>query len=1313
MKNKVMAMVMAVLLLLSAMPAAMAQDAITVTYYDTKSNDFYTTGAWSASGALRGYNDCGTIYSVGEGVAGWAPELLFGGTYRVSIWNVVHSENVDKLLVRVTDKNGTQEFRISHKTGEAGFVELGEFEFAPGKGTNKVEVVSETKNGFARVGCMKLEMIERGESISVDVPMTGEEQYESYSMRSISAKDVALPELKADAVRIYVSSGASGDGSEENPFGTLQQAQQKVRQLIAEGYPEAGIGVIIKAGTYSLDDSFTLTQEDSGTQQSPVIWQAEEGQSVTLTGGKVLNPEIFQPISEEEIRKKIPESARDHVYVADLSQAGLMDIPKMDLINSVPYVLANGEKAGMVSRWPNSGFGRTGKIIDTSSRSDSGPRKKGFTYEISDARQLRWKDAQDVWLNGYWMTPYTINYARLADLDTDQMRFSGKEYNDLGAYGTARYFVQNLLEEIDQEGEWYLDNETNLLYWYPFAGWEQEDTLFACENFDIVKIDGASNLVLKNINYEVAGGNGITISPNSTNCGVIGGQICNVSGVGAQISGQQCFVRDCDITATGLQGIQLEGGAPYQFVEAGNYAENNVIHDVGTGGGAKQGISIAGCGNRISHNHIYNTPTQGIAGGGLLHTIEYNVVERTNLEMGDTGGIYIWDPSMGYGTTIRYNLVRDSVGVIEANSLVYAGVMGIYLDNATSGFEVYGNVVMNVKGNALFSNAGRENHFYNNIVISGDIPVSIAETAGVKSVIENKENMKLYDLNNEKFLSMFPRLENVEEEFESGAYAQPRNNVVENNVAFQSGPYSCASVTKYDGQFENNISIDSLPAGNLSTFEDFDYSQIKSQIPDFEEIPFQDMGIYTGGARQDTSTVVFDNRAEAFLLTYPENGAQDVDPNTKLEWQLGKGGISGYNVYIAEDAGFEHIVDIISANSEGSCETTLDYGKTYYWRAVSYPVLGYEQRWNENGVFQFTTISLAEKLNSELFSAKHLLEITEDQQRVPQSAKTALTSAIASGEAARSGDEETMKQAVEQCSAAIDDLIRLTAPDTENLQINIFDSYQLDTIGERPLGLFLRSYSALDGTVQQDPWDEDNKVVRFLDEHQEYHYADRFFESQDGYVEAGTKVLAEQTNGAFSVSLMRTGYYPVEAGVIENIAAKVAFSTDGKIYAGKDKAIELMPYEANTWYSVKIMLNLKEKTYDVEINGELKATGVPMNNPQVEEVNQIVFDTTDGTPDTHVTTGTYYFDDTIVRIPGSEGKNPYLMSLSVNSEELDDFEPGKFVYRLGMDAQELEQAQLYYQGGSGASIKEWSQDGVRYITVYSADWKKSSVYLLK
>ena len=69
MKNKVMAMVTAVLILLSAMPAAMAQDAITVTYYDTKSNDFYTTGAWSASGALRGYNDCGTIYSVGEGVA--------------------------------------------------------------------------------------------------------------------------------------------------------------------------------------------------------------------------------------------------------------------------------------------------------------------------------------------------------------------------------------------------------------------------------------------------------------------------------------------------------------------------------------------------------------------------------------------------------------------------------------------------------------------------------------------------------------------------------------------------------------------------------------------------------------------------------------------------------------------------------------------------------------------------------------------------------------------------------------------------------------------------------------------------------------------------------------------------------------------------------------------------------------------------------------------------------------------------------------------------------------------------------------------
>ena len=97
----------------------------------------------------------------------------------------------------------------------------------------------------------------------------------------------------------------------------------------------------------------------------------------------------------------------------------------------------------------------------------------------------------------------------------------------------------------------------------------------------------------------------------------------------------------------------MTGGDEYHLVPGNNYVENNEIHDVGTGGGNKQGITMYGCGNRASHNHVYNILTHGINGGGMEQIVEYNIVERTNLEMGDTGGIYFRNLGMGQGTKIR------------------------------------------------------------------------------------------------------------------------------------------------------------------------------------------------------------------------------------------------------------------------------------------------------------------------------------------------------------------------------------------------------------------------------------------------------------------------------------------------------------------------------------------------------------------------------------------------------------------------------------------------------------------------------------
>ena len=1309
--KKVTAFFLIISILLSIGGYASAEMDITMVF-DLNSACFSTEGEVISSG-LKGYQNSETIYFNAAGAAIWRPEFEIGGVYRVSVWNVANSGNVEQVKVQIQDKSGFQEAFYQHRDAETGFVELGQYEFSAGS-SGEVKILA-VPGGYTRVNSVKFELVEITETKENMVPIEEDVPYEGYAQRPLQERNVALPEIHPEAQKFYVSPGSNGDGSEQNPFGSIAQAQQKVRQVIQNGYPEYGIGIYLKDGTYILDETLAFTAKDSGTKEYPVIWQTYQGEEVSITAGKLIENSAMEKVTEKAILQKLPEKGKNQVYQVDLKKCGIDRVAPMDLRQSLPYMLTIGDRGGVLARWPNEGFSFTGNVIDSSSRNDSGPRKKGFTYEITNPRMLRWKDAQDVWLNGYWLTPYTIDYAKVASLDTDHMKISGKEYNDLGAYGNARYFAQNLLEELDHQGEWYVDCASNTLYLYPFPGWETQEILFAPSNFDLVEFQDASYIMLRGITLETGGANGITFSDDSKGCGLIGQEIRNVSGMGAHIKGTDNFVRDCDISYTGAQGIGLDGGKEYELIHGRNYAENNRIHDVGSGGGKKQGITIDGCGNRVSNNHIYNIPTHGICGTGMMQTIEYNIIERTNLEMGDTAGIYFINSGMGYGTKIQYNLVRDSVGVLPSSAVMFSGSMGIYLDSASSGIDVIGNIVMNVPERGLFSNVGRENRFINNLLINCGYSISIPKSAGANAIGGSWYNIKKYPITEEPLKSLYPHLATIEEEVNDvNEYTQTKYCVIKNNAMFQSGNSDFGNVAELGGTVENNVHFDGVPKGDLNTLLDLDYEQIREQIPDFQDIPVEKMGIYTGGERKDGTTVVFDNRVPEFQLLFPDNGAKNVDAKAGFQWQVGNGGILKSVIYVAEDPAFQKLV-MFGEYENGACASNLEYGKTYYWRVQEIPMQGYEPRWNQGGVFSFSTIPAADKLKGEIAAAKALLEKTSGMvERFSHQDLQLLEQAVSEAEGALDGgDVQSQNLAIRSLTDAMDQSRSHMTADRGNMATLIFDGFEGDSIGQRPLGLFIRANVPLAISTQRDRQNENNHVVEFYDTHRTPHYANRYFKSQEKYVVAGTSVMTKQKNGAFSVSLMQTGKYPLESGLTDYDAAKVVFGTDGMIYGDSQKQVPLMPYEENQWYAIKIMLDLSLGTYDVAINGKVMAEEIPQCNPKVKSVNQIRFDTTMGDSDTRATKGTYWIDNMVVQAPYSQGNNPYLMKLSIDGASLEGFEPGKTYYQTGLSVDELSNAVLQYEVGKNAVVSDTMAGDLRIICVLSADFTGATTYLLK
>lgn len=1276
------------------------------------SGQFTTTGAFGGS-SLKGYNGSSSMYDANadNAEAIFKPMLLNGGKYKIEIYNLAHTTNTTKAAADIYIENAlanTVEF--DHRNTESGMIDLGEYQLSPGDGAYVV-MRKVNGDGFIRPNAVKFTLTEKDENAESIVEIN-EKPYGEYVKRTLGEKQVELPQISEN--KIYVCSGAqSGDGTEAAPFATIAEAQAKLKELIQNGGLTNGAAVVIRGGIYSLDD--TLTIENMGG--APITYMAYEGEDVTLTAGKNIPSDYFEKVTDKNILDKIPSEAKDYIYSADLSKVGLQNIPNMNLRKSTPYTLVMGEAKGTLARWPNEGYGETGEVIDTGARGDSGPRKKGFTYEISDARLLRWKDAKNGWLNGYWMTPYTIDYASIAKIDVDKMRIVGKDWNGLGNYGYARYFAENLLEEIDKEGEWYLDTETNKLYIYPYGKKPENDVKFAASNYPVIKFVGATNAVVRGINIEVGGNDGVAFDENTSDCMIIGGEIKYVSGNGAVINGKNNTVRDCDISYVGSRGILVNGGNDKTLDPGGNVAENNEIHNTGTGGGSKQGITVSGCANRVSNNHVYDIPTHGIIGSGMEQIIENNIIERTNLEMGDTGGLYFLNYGLGYGTKIRYNIVKDSVGLMPIAGFSGEGALGIYIDDVTSGLEIYGNVVYNAKEPGTFIHGGRYNKIYNNMYINCDIPIRITKTGIAKSIAVGGTiwtNLVEKDVENGPIGQKYPQ---AKETFTDN-FGDPINNTVTNNISFNGGnsEFENALDTYEGGNYSGNVRFDGLPDCNMTDFYDLDYTKIKEQCPGFEEIPFKEIGTYKGGARTDTESIVFDNRADDFSATYPVNGAKDVNPDVTLKWEKGRGGIRSYDVYVASDPEFKDII-AFAGTTDGETTMNLEYGKTYYWRVSASPMLNYDKRWNSNGVMSFTTVGAEDMLYGEYLSARALMNISDEGEaggQYEKGAKEALSAVTSETlEAINSKDSEKMSEMKDKILAAKSEFISKRNSKKDNLQVLIYDDFENDTIGERPAGLFFRSYSPLNVKVAKDPTNAMNKAFLVRDEETTHQYGNRFFDPQDGYVELCTSVMAAQTTGSASIGLYKTGYYTTQQGTTGSCAARIVFASDSYIYDGTAKKTRLMKYSADQWYDIKVELNLKEKYYDIYINGELVKEKAELDSADVTSVNQFIFDTTEGTSSTSANRGGFYMDNIIVRAPKNEGANPYLMSLSVNGEDVGGFEPEKNVYDISLSKDDLKNAEISYTCGKGANVNLWKGENGVYITIVSGERKSTYTYYLR
>ena len=553
----------------------------------------------------------------------------------------------------------------------------------------------------------------------------------------------------------------------DGPFATLHRARDAVRELKKETGFARPVTILVRDGKYFLPEPLRLASEDSGTKDHPATWAAFPGEKPVLSGGVRLTN--WKPYKGGIWQCEIPAVRGGRWKFRQLFCNGKRmersRYPKVDPDDP------------MYSGW---------SFIEGPVEEDG---TDAFTYKpgFLDREWARPEQGEVViWHRFEWGNMVIPITSMEPATRTIKMAHSGRHcllrapwivYAELRE--NNRFRVENILEELDGPGQWCLDIQDGIVYFWP----PQEDIetleIVAPSVSPLIDMDGrfwrpekdggftswititgltltetldGDNLLRDTADYYACWAPN---NPDGSYCGeairlrltehctIENNHLDAVGGNGIYFEGYNNRDVICrnEISGAGAQAIVLTGGRLYHpdrywhlahgsggrgYHPVYNIIEDNHIHHCGEVHNFSPGINVGLCdGTFIRHNLIEDMPHQGIAVGNANYGrnyVEYNHIRRVALITNDTGAIHTWmedqaDPERD-GNIYRYNLIEGSQGFrinADGSREEFVHSFGIYLDNCTSNCLVYGNIIAGTSV-GICIHSGKNNIIENNIL---------------------------------------------------------------------------------------------------------------------------------------------------------------------------------------------------------------------------------------------------------------------------------------------------------------------------------------------------------------------------------------------------------------------------------------------------------------------------------------------------------------------------------------------------------------------------------------------------------------------
>lgn len=543
------------------------------------------------------------------------------------------------------------------------------------------------------------------------------------------------------AMDIYVSpkGSDSNSGDEKNPLATFTAAQLKARIYAGK----ETITIYFADGIYYLPETVIFTPEDSGTEKYPIIYRSQNEGGAILSGGLKLNLQ-WKPYRDGVFQAKTPKGLQiDQVFVDGLNQR--------------------------MARYPN--YDATKKTA----------AYQGYAADaFSKERAAGWENPEGGYIHAMHSKRWGGYHYIITGKDADgEVIYEGGWQNNrqLGMHDEYR-MVENIFEELDAEGEWFHNEETQTLYYKPVLNTNlNKASVEVVRLKQLVDFQGSINKPVKHISlqgfvikhaartfmetkepmlrsdwtifrggafmltgtediqildceFDQLGGNAIFVNNYNRNTLIKGNYIHHTGASGI------CFVGDPNALRNPLfeygeknkvSEIDLTPGPKTENYPALGKVEDCLIHNIGTVERQPAGIQIEMAMEiTISDCSIYDCARAGInIGDGAFggHVIERCDVFNTVLETHDHGSFNSWGRDR-YWRLKGFDLEKypelpfaDAIKTTTIRNSRWRCDHGwdIDLDDGSTNYDIYNNLML---AGGLKLREGYRRRAWNNITVN-------------------------------------------------------------------------------------------------------------------------------------------------------------------------------------------------------------------------------------------------------------------------------------------------------------------------------------------------------------------------------------------------------------------------------------------------------------------------------------------------------------------------------------------------------------------------------------------------------------------